>query len=95
MQPLEPKSVSQNSRDDSYSHNTLILALSPDCTDSELEALLTAYNMSLLYRYTSFSMCAVTLLHSYTDDELSALIADLETNDCVLQAQRDYIMHLD
>ena len=97
-QKLEPIELDRDYLEDGkplFSHDSLLICLTEDCTDQQLEQLLAKYNMTIMYRYTNFSWCAVNLSHDYTGSELRALIKELETNDCVVTAELNHIIYLD
>lgn len=78
-----------------YSNNTLIITVSADADKDEINALLEANRLSVLYDMDTLNMVAVKLSAPMTAKEMDALMAELEKNENVLAVSKDYILHLD
>ena len=90
-----PAGKKEPAQEQTYSPATVILWLEHGTDDDAIDALARKYDMTVIYRYRSFSSCAMRLSEPLGEEAFSRLIAQLEQEPCVLSAQRDAIMTLD
>lgn len=78
-----------------YSNDTLIISVAADAKESDILNLFKAKGLEVINKMDNLKMYTVKLEKSMTADEMDALIAELEKSECILAANKDYIMHLD
>ena len=78
-----------------YSDNMLIITVPPETPEKDIKDLLDRYSMKVVYEMPNLSMYTVELSHSVTAEEMDKLIGELEENDIILGASKNYINRLD
>lgn len=84
-----------NQSEEKYSHNTIIVYFENGTDEEEIRTLAEKHNLKVLYIYKNFSASALFSEKTLSDPELNALISEVEKEQKVLSAQKDYIMSLD
>lgn len=91
----EDNQMNQDSEEPEYSSNMIIISVKADATENELTKLFEKYDLTVVYDYNNFNMYALKTSREMSDEELDKLISELEQDDNVLMAEKDYIMQLD
>ncbi len=78
-----------------YSPRTVIVSVEEGFSKEQLDALLSKYDLEVLYDYEALNMYALNAGHDMDEPELSALIKELSAEDGVLFAEPDQIITLD
>ena len=78
-----------------YSASRLTIALAEETPQEEIDKLLEAYHMEVIYDWRSSSMIVVQLEREQTAKEMDALITRLNMEEIVLEVEKDYISRLD
>ncbi|MBQ9267181.1 MAG: hypothetical protein IJ217_02725 [Clostridia bacterium] len=87
--------IDGNSDLQQYSKNTLIISVDVAATKDEVMKLFEEYHLEIIYDYENFNMYAVKTERDMSIEELDNLIAELESNEYVLSAEKDSIIQLD
>ena len=82
-------------RGQEYSMRTVIVSLAEELPDEAVQQLADDFDMSVMYNYHSFNMCALTASKDLSESELSDLIDRLSADKRVLNVERDYVIQLD
>lgn len=77
-----------------FDDNILILMKSEDCTDEQIQAILTKYNLTLINEGKTIPYCTVQLEKSMSEQELVAIADALALEDGILSAMLSYISQL-
>lgn len=77
-----------------YSKRTVIVNLSGELSDSDVEKLAGDYDLDIVYIYKNFNSCALSAKRDLTEEEMASLIEKLTNDSRVLSVSRDAIMHL-
>lgn len=80
---------------ESISDSVVIVSLDRNFTDAEAVAFAKKHNMTVVYNYRNFNMCALKLkTPAKTMAEMEKITTDLEKDENVLMAQPDHIMYI-
>ena len=80
---------------ESISDSVVIVSLDRNFTDAEAVAFAKKHNMTVVYNYRNFNMCALKLkTPAKTMAEMEKITTDLEKDENVLMAQPEHIMYI-
>ena len=78
-----------------YSNDILIISVAADAKESDILNIFKTNGLEVINKMDNLKMYTVKLDRAMNADEMDALIKKLEKNDCILAANKDYIVSLD
>ena len=78
-----------------YSAKNIIVSLKDELSEESVNKLASDYNLTVLYFYRNFKLCALSSEKSLTDSEMQSLMNLLKNDERVNFVERDGIIRLD
>lgn len=78
-----------------YSNDTLIISVAANAVEDDIINLFKSNGLDIINRMDNLKMYTVKLKSPMTADALDTFIAELEKNENILAANKNYIMHID
>ncbi len=84
-----------NDANPEYSDRTLIVTVSEEMTDEQMQAICDEFHLEIVYDYDNFLMYALSTEKPMEEDDMQTLMAELMRQDGILAVERDAVVHLD